>query len=150
MNEDEKGLLFTLEHFSICCPAKNMIEVKLIPAASVREIPGVRTLLRGMFVYHDVVLPLINLALLFHIGERKRDIIPVGVMKTDDGHQFGLIIDEKTEIIDFTPSRLQEMDRAPRGMKAEFFLGYIQSYGKMIFVLSINSFIKYLVARKEQ
>lgn len=138
-----KGLLFSLEHFNLCCPAERMQEVILLPREEVREIPGVRSLFRGIFRFRNDVLPLLNLSLLFHMGENEQSIIPVGVMELDNRYNFGLTISAETEIIDYHDFHVNTLERGPRGIDIKLFQGYIQSFGKMIFILSIDYFRKY-------
>lgn len=142
----QKGLLFTLGHFNLCCPATSMDEVAMIPHQQIRQIPGVRSLLKGIFTHHQEILPLLNLSMLFQLGELEYDIVPVGVMVLSDKRKFGLTIAERTEIIDYHDEEIENLERSLRGIDRRFFLGYINAYGKMIFLLSVDSFAIYLSA----
>lgn len=140
---EKKGLLFSLGHFNLCCPAENMQEVFLLDKHEVREIPGVRSLFRGIFIFRDEIVPLLNLELLLQMGEREQHIVPVGVMALESGYHFGLTIAEETEIINYYDHNIQALETGPRGLDPKFFKGMISSYGKMIFILSIENFRKY-------
>ncbi|MBN2382977.1 chemotaxis protein CheW [bacterium] len=146
---EKKGLLFSLGHFNLCCPAENMQEVILLERAHIREIPGVRSVFRGVFVFRNAeIVPLLNLSLLMQLGHEEKETIPVGVLALKDGFHFGITISEETEIINYLDEQMQPIETSPRGLDPKFFQGVITSYGKMIFILSIENFRKYFF--KEQ
>jgi len=145
---EKKGLLFTLGHFNLCCPAENMQEVIYLEKNRVREIPGVRSLFRGLFVFHQEIVPLLNLSLLLQLGEENKDIISVGVMALHSGYHFGITIADETEIILYNPNELKALETAPRGIDPQLFAGMISSKGRMIFMIAIENFQRYFFRGK--
>ncbi|MFC1851477.1 chemotaxis protein CheW [candidate division CSSED10-310 bacterium] len=142
---EQKGLLFSLSHYHLCCPAEDVNEIILLNKDRVREVPGVKSLFRGLFINRGQILPLLNLRHLFQMGEDEQDIIPVGVMELEQNLLFGLTIAAQTEIIEFNELLIEPFERGPRGINPRFFKGYISAYGKMIFIMALDGFKSYFL-----
>ena len=118
----------------------------IIELQKITEVPEMPDYVKGVINLRGNVIPVIDLRLRFHMGEREYDDRTVITVVKINDYSIGFIIDTATEVQDIPEKNI---DPAPRFQEKEEKKKYIAGLGKIDEQVIILLDIKNLVGQEE-
>jgi len=109
---------------------------------AVTKIAGAPPVVKGVINLRGVIVPIVDLRMIFHLGEAKCDAFTVAIILNLAGRVIGAVVDSVSDVLALEPAQIKEAPEFRSTLDANYVMGLgvmdAQDEARMIVLIDIE------------